>query len=176
MGEIIYGRDDDTLEEIVGSLLRDQGLSISVAESCTGGLLLNHLTNVPGSSGYVLGGVIAYSNQVKQHQLGVSSKSLEDFGAVSEVVAIQMAEGVRIRLGSDVGLSVTGIAGPTGGTAEKPVGLVWIGYADGNQAWATEHRFVQHRDRNKQKSVLAALDMVRRELLKRNTSPVSNKQ
>ena len=102
------------------------GLKLAVAESCTGGLVGERLTNIPGSSDVFLGGVIAYHNDVKRKLLGVRAEDMERFGAVSEEVALQMAAGVRERLGADVGVSVTGIAGPGGGTPEKPVGLVWI--------------------------------------------------
>lgn len=166
LGTVIFGQDDDTLESVLGEMLRIRGMTIAVAESCTGGMVLNQLTNVSGSSRYVLGGVIAYSNQVKQYQLNVDADTLRQFGAVSEPVAVQMAEGVRACLGSDIGLSVTGIAGPSGGTADKPVGLVWIGYSDVHESWAVKYQFGLDRDRNKQKSVVAALNLVRRSLLK----------
>ncbi len=168
LGSMIFGQDDDTLESVLGGLLRSRGMTIAIAESCTGGLVLNQLTDVPGSSDYVLGGVIAYSNLIKQHQLDVDVDKLDRFGAVSEPVAVQMAEGVRTRFGSDIGLSVTGIAGPSGGTEEKPVGLVWIGYADAHEAWAVKHQFGRGRDRNKQKSAVAALNLALQSLRKRS--------
>ncbi len=170
LGSAAFGCDNDMMESVLGELLLRHGLTIAVAESCTGGLLLHQLTNVPGASSYVLGGVVSYCNFSKQHQLGVSANILQDFGAVSKLVAMQMAEGVRVRLNSDLGLSVTGVAGPTGGTEEKPVGLVWIGYADEKNAWAVRHQFGRDRDRNKQKSALAAMNLVRQELLKRDKS------
>ncbi|MXZ04814.1 MAG: competence/damage-inducible protein A [Rhodothermaceae bacterium] len=165
LGAAVYGCDDDTLEGVVGHLLKWRGLTVAVAESCTGGLILDKLTNISGSSSYVMGGVVAYSNVVKQHQLGVDGDTLEQFGAVSEPVAMQMAEGVRARLGSDLGLSVTGIAGPSGGTEEKPVGTVWIGYADDHGTWAVKHQFGRGRRRNKEKSAIAAIDFMRQILL-----------
>ena len=168
LGEAIFGCDEDTLQSVLGTLLRDQNLTIAVAESCTGGSVLDHLTNVPGSSDYVLGGVVAYSNVIKQHQLGVSLDTLDQHGAVSELVALQMAKGVRERFGSDVGLSVTGISGPTGGSEDKPVGLVWVGYADISGCWAVKHQFGNDRAMNKAKSALAVLDLARKALLKRN--------
>lgn len=167
LGPIVYGQDDDSVESVVGELLHSQGMTISVAESCTGGLILNQLTNIPGSSRYLLGGIVAYSNLIKQNQLDVSSDALQTYGAVSESVALQMAEGVRARFKSDIGLSVTGIAGPSGGTKEKPVGLVWIGFSDGDSSCAVKHLFGPDRHRNKQKSAIAALDLVRKSLLKR---------
>ena len=166
LGAAVYGCDDDTLEGVVGHLLKWRGLTVAVAESCTGGLVLHKLTNMSGSSSYVMGGVVAYSNAVKQHQLGVGGDTLEQFGAVSEPVAMQMAEGVRARLGSDLGLSVTGIAGPSGGTEEKPVGTVWIGYADGSGIRAVKHQFGRGRRRNKEKSAIAAIDFMRQLLLR----------
>lgn len=166
LGSVIFGQDDDTLQSVLGNLLRSRGMTVAIAESCTGGLVLSQLTDVPGSSDYVLGGVIAYSNLVKQHQLGVKADILDQFGAVSEPVAVQMAKGVRTRFDSDIGLSVTGIAGPSGGTAEKPVGLVWIGYSDAHASWASEYRFGLDRDRNKQKSAMATLNLALQSLLK----------
>ncbi len=164
-GSVVFGRDDDTLESILGDLLQGHEMTIAVAESCTGGLVLDQLTNVPGASAYVLGGIVAYSNSVKHHHLGVCANTLKKYGAVSEQVAIQMARGVRTRFGSDLGLSVTGIAGPSGGTEEKPVGLVWIGYADADTSWAKKYQFGQDRHRNKQKSALAVMDLARQVLL-----------
>ena len=165
LGVAVYGCDDDTLEGVVGHLLKWRGLTVAVAESCTGGLVLDKLTNISGSSSYVMGGVVAYSNVVKQHQLGVDADALEQFGAVSEPVAMQMAEGVSARLGSDLGLSVTGIAGPSGGTEEKPVGTVWIGYADDQGTRAVKHQFGRGRRRNKEKSAIAAINFMRQILL-----------
>ena len=128
---------DEPLEVSLGRLLARRGIRLAVAESCTGGLISHRITNVPGSSEYYLGGVIAYAYQVKESVLGVPQESLERFGAVSQEVAIEMARGVRLYLGADIGVSVTGIAGPGGGTPEKPVGLTWIGFSvpGGEQAW-----------------------------------------
>ena len=152
------------LEEIVGQLLTEQKLTIAVAESCTGGLLAHRLTNVPGSSAYFVGGVVAYSNEVKERVLGVSEKTLATHGAVSEQCAREMARGVRHLLGADVAISATGIAGPTGGTPEKPVGLVYVALA----AMDTERceRHLWHGDRlaNKQQTSEAALGMLRQYL------------
>lgn len=161
----IYGRGGDTLESVVGGLLRERGLTIAFAESCTGGLAMNQVTNVSGASGYVLGGVVAYSNVVKVHQLGVDAETLEREGAVSEAVALQMARNVRERLGADIGVSTTGIAGPTGGTVDKPVGTVWIAYADGEGERAVLLRLFQDRVLNKELTVTALLNLVRRRLL-----------
>ena len=116
-----------SLEVLAGELLRRHGSWLSVAESCSGGLLGHRITNVPGSSDYFMGGVIAYDNQIKMRLLGVRSDTLEEHGAVSREAVLEMAQGVRAALQADIGLSVSGIAGPGGGTVEKPVGLVWIG-------------------------------------------------
>jgi PncC family amidohydrolase len=126
------------LEILVGELLRRRELRLATAESCTGGLIGHRLTNVPGSSDYYLGGVIAYSNQVKVNQLGVRAETLEKFGAVSQETVLEMARGVRLLLRAEIGLSVSGIAGPGGGSPEKPVGLTWIGLnVQGyEQAWS----------------------------------------
>lgn len=123
----VYGYNDDTLEKVIGDLLRERGLRIATAESCTGGLVANLITNVPGSSDYFWGSVVAYANSVKMNVLGVPAPLIRHFGAVSAPVALMMAEGVRRELEVDVGISTTGIAGPTGGTPEKPVGTVYMG-------------------------------------------------
>ena len=164
MGEAIYGVDDDTLEAALGKNLRARGITIAVAESCTGGRVLDLLTNVAGASDYVRGGVVAYANEVKRRVLGVQSTSLARHGAVSETVAEEMAQGVRQALCADVGLSVTGIAGPGGGTMEKPVGTVWIGYCDHSGSEARQFRLGRHRTYNKAASAVLALDVVRRKL------------
>lgn len=133
LGENCYGTELETLEAVVGRLLVEKGLTLGLAESCTGGLISHRITRVPGSSEYFLGGMVVYSNVLKQQLLGVDSKILEDFGAVSSATARAMAEGVRRVTGADVTLSVTGIAGPTGGTPEKPVGTVCFALAVGDQ-------------------------------------------
>lgn len=165
-GRYVYGTNDDTLEGVVGAMLAGRGLRLAVAESCTGGHVADRLTNVSGSSAYVVGGVLAYSNRVKVDVLGVDPGVLDREGAVSEAVARQMARGVRERLGADIGLSTTGVAGPTGGSPEKPVGTVWIGYADAEGDFALLRRFVDDRILNKELSATAALDLVRRRLLR----------
>lgn len=166
-----YGTDDDTLATVVGQLLLSSGETLSVAESCTGGGLGQMLTDVAGSSSYFLGGVISYDNQVKISLLGVNSQDLAQLGAVSARVAEQMAAGIRSRLSTSWGLSITGIAGPSGGTPTKPVGLVYIGLAgpDGSVE-SFEHRFGQARSRSliRHVSACTALDHLRRKLLKKN--------
>nr|WP_308113446.1 competence/damage-inducible protein A [Alicyclobacillus tolerans] len=138
----IYGVDDETLPSVVLKVLSGAGQTLAVAESCTGGLIASMLTAIPGSSAYFAGGVVAYQNEVKEKQLGVHSETLTAFGAVSEQTAREMAEGVRSRLNSTYGLSVTGIAGPSGGTPEKPVGLVYGAVAgpDGTQVFRMQFR------------------------------------
>ena len=138
----IYGVDDETLPSVVLKVLSGAGQTLAVAESCTGGLIASMLTAIPGSSAYFAGGVVAYQNEVKEKQLGVRSETLTAFGAVSEQTAREMAEGVRSRLNSTYGLSVTGIAGPSGGTPEKPVGLVYGAVAgpDGTQVFRMQFR------------------------------------
>ena len=166
-----FGADDDTLASVVGKLLRQAGERLSVAESCTGGGLGELLTSVPGSSDYFRGGVIAYENQVKMSLLGVGSEDLAQFGAVSEPVAKQMALGVKKQLGTAWGLSVTGIAGPGGGTESKPVGLVYIGLAGSDgKVESFEYRFGKERDRStiRYLSACNALDRLRRRLLIRD--------
>ena len=165
IGSYLYGSDPDSLEAVLGRMLTERGLTMAVAESCTGGLVLHRLTNIPGSSAYLVGGVVAYANEVKTSRLGVEAQALEQHGAVSETVARQMAQGVRLRLHADVGLSTTGVAGPSGGTPDKPVGTVWIGYADAQGEVALLKHFVKNREMNKALASTAVLDLARRRLL-----------
>jgi nicotinamide-nucleotide amidase len=163
-----YGADNDTLASVVGELLRSAGQTLSVAESCTGGGLGQMLTEISGSSEYFWGGVISYDNSVKERILGVKSEDLAKFGAVSSIVAEQMALGVRSHLATTWGLSITGIAGPTGGTETKPVGLVYIGLAGPNEEVESfEYRFGTMRGRSliRHVSACTALDNLRRKLL-----------
>lgn len=132
VGEYIYGVNDKGLETIVGELLENNKMTLAVAESCTGGLVGNRITDVPGSSAYFTGGMVVYSNQAKIEQLGVNKDVLIKYGAVSQQTAKEMASNIRKKFKADIGLSLTGIAGPGGGTVEKPVGLVYIGLATGN--------------------------------------------
>ncbi len=164
-GKHIYGREEDTLEGVVGRLLKDNDKTISVAESCTGGQLGMTLTSVSGSSAYFVGGVLAYSNEVKVNQLDVPAETIEQHGAVSEETALAMATGCRNRLGTDYALSITGIAGPEGGTPEKPVGLTYIGLASAHNTFAREFNLGNDRDINRQRAVFAALEILRREIL-----------
>jgi nicotinamide-nucleotide amidase len=164
-GEWIFGRDGETLEAHLGQMLTDASKTISVAESCTGGLITDRITNIPGSSRYFDRGLVAYSNQSKCDMLGVGALDIERFGAVSQEVCIAMADGIRRVAGSDYGLSTTGIAGPDGGTSEKPVGLVWIGLSTPEGSFAHSFRYGDDRLRTKLRAAQSALDMLRRHLL-----------
>jgi nicotinamide-nucleotide amidase len=168
-GNYCFGSDEDTLATAVGRLLWEAEATLGVAESCTGGNLGRMLTEVPGSSRYFWGGVIAYDNRVKMSILDVNPEDLETHGAVSHAVAQQMAAGVRDRLGTHWGLSITGIAGPDGGTDTKPVGLVYLGLAspDGSVT-SSEHRFGEMRGRDwiRHVSACSALDLLRNALLR----------
>ena len=158
-----YGEDDADLAAVVLEKCRASGFSLAVAESCTGGMLGERLTSIPGSSDVFLGGVIAYHNDVKLDLLGVRAADIERYGAVSEEVALQMASGVREKLGAAVGVSVTGIAGPGGGTPEKPVGLVWIA-VHASELKARRFHVGGDRAEIRQRAAQAALEMVRRAL------------
>ncbi|HLO50366.1 MAG TPA: competence/damage-inducible protein A, partial [Kamptonema sp.] len=163
-----YGADSDSLPSVVGQLLLDAGATLGVAESCTGGGLGAMLTSISGSSNYFLGGVISYDNRVKVGLLGVEPQDLAAEGAVSPIVAKQMAAGVRSRLETTYGLSITGIAGPGGGSESKPVGLVYIGLAGpGSEVESFEYRFgtIRNRDWIRHLSACSALDILRRKLL-----------
>jgi nicotinamide-nucleotide amidase len=158
----VYAEDGVDLAAVVLGACSARGLHIAVAESCTGGLLGARLTAVPGSSSVVLGGVIAYSNSVKEQLLGVSSETLTRYGAVSENVAIEMAAGARRTTGAEIGISITGIAGPAGGSPEKPVGLVWIGVNASDDVRTHGSRFIGDRAEIRFRATQAALDLVRR--------------
>jgi nicotinamide-nucleotide amidase len=158
-----YGEDDADLAAVVLDKCRSLGLKLAVAESCTGGMLGERITNIPGSSDVFLGGIIAYHNDVKLEALGVRGEDIEHYGAVSEQVVLQMAWGVREKMGADIGISVTGIAGPGGGTLDKPVGLVWIS-VNGSDAKARRFHMVGDRAEIRQRAAQAALEMVRRSL------------
>jgi nicotinamide-nucleotide amidase len=162
-GQYVYGEEGADLAEVVLSQCRRQGLRIAVAESCTGGMLGARLTAVPGSSDVFAGGVIAYDNSVKRDVLGVSNADLEQHGAVSEEVASVMASSVRRLVKADIGVGITGVAGPGGGTATKPVGMVWVALDGvGNEARCL--RLFGTREEVRQRAAQAALDMIRRAL------------
>jgi nicotinamide-nucleotide amidase len=164
LGLAIYGTGEETLEAVVGALLVKQRKTLAVAESCTGGLVSDRITNVSGSSRYLRGSFIAYHNDLKRRLLGVSAATLARNGAVSAPVSRAMAQGVRRMAGSDVGLAVTGIAGPTGATAKKPVGLVFLGLADRGGARSLRCQFFGDRASIKMQAAQTALDFLRRYL------------
>jgi nicotinamide-nucleotide amidase len=164
VGPYIFAAGDQNMEEVVGRLLLEKNLSISVAESCTGGLIGHRLTSVPGSSSYFHGGVVVYSNQSKVDLLRVDARTLETHGAVSERTVEEMARGVKDRIKTDLGLAVTGIAGPDGGTRQKPVGTVHVGLAARNKTFSREYRFWGNRGQVTLNSSMMALDWVRRHL------------
>ena len=173
-GMYIYGdHKDHTLSDRVGKILIDQNKTIATAESCTGGLIANTLTDIPGSSEYVLGGIVSYSNAMKKSQLGVLESDLSEFGAVSKQVALQMAKGIANATGSDIGISTTGVAGPGGGSKEKPVGTVWIGFYSKEQHFAVKALFTKDRLVNKQRTTIVALEIVRRILSEITELPYS---
>ena len=165
VGRFIYGAGEDQLEAVVGRLLLEREMKIATAESCTGGLIGDMLTDVSGSSKYFERGVICYSNAAKVEILKVDEDTIAKQGAVSPDVAMQMAEGVKSTSGSDIGVATTGIMGPTGATADKPIGLVFIGYCDEKVCTAKKYQFGDDRILNKQRTAQAALEFVRRQLL-----------
>ncbi len=167
-GRYIYSGDESSIEKTLGVLLKRKDLTIAVAESCTGGLVTSKLTDVPGSSDYMMDSIVAYSNEAKRRLLGVKRQSIKNHGAVSEQVAKEMALGIRKRSKTDIGLSTTGIAGPTGARPGKPVGLVWIGYSDKDGTFAKKFIFTKDRLRNKDIMSKIALEIVRRKLLSIN--------
>lgn len=165
LGNRIFGVDEETHSQVVGNLLRQNKLTLATAESCSGGLLGGRLTAEAGSSDYYLGGIISYANSAKEEILGVQKFSLQQYGAVSEEVAGEMADGARRALGVDVGLSTTGIAGPAGGTEEKPVGLVYIGLAHSEGIIIEKKQFTGNRESIRNMTVESALNMLRIYLL-----------
>lgn len=162
LGDHVFSSRGETLEEVVGMYLVMKQKTVAVAESCTGGLVAERLTRVPGSSGFFLGGVVCYSNEVKTRFVGVPAEMIATHGAVSKPVAQALAEGIRRRAGASLGLGITGIAGPSGGTPEKPVGLVFIALADDRSTEVRQFRFPGERERVRMWSSVAALEMTRR--------------
>ncbi len=151
----------DTLPEVlVGNILRERQLKLVTAESCTGGLIGSRITDISGSSEYFLGSIVAYAYEMKVALLGVTLETLRAIGAVSRETVLEMANGARKRLGGDIAISVSGVAGPSGGTPEKPVGTVWIGLASNDGEWAKEFHFSGNRQQNKSSAADAALQMV----------------
>jgi nicotinamide-nucleotide amidase len=165
IGDLVIGEGEEGLEQVVGRLLAERGRTLAVAESCSGGLIANRLTDVPGSSRYLLAGLVTYSNASKVRELGVPAELIERHGAVSEPVARAMAEGVRRATGADLGLATTGVAGPDGGSTDKPVGTLWLALADAQGTLCHRYQLMAERWRNKQMTSELALDWVRRRLL-----------
>ncbi len=163
--EYIFGYDGISLEESVGRLLKEKGLTVSTAESCTGGNISRMIVSVPGSSEYYAGSIIAYSNEIKSSALGVDSDIIQRNGAVSREVAMLMASGAASKLGTDFGVAVTGVAGPSGGTDEKPVGTTWIAVAGPHGVEAGKFTFGEFRDINIRRASLAALSMLRKQII-----------
>ena len=157
IGAYVYGYDEDTLPEVLGKELLSRKQTIAFAESCTGGLASSMMTDIPGSSDYVKGSVISYTNEVKNQVIDVSKTTLSKKGAVSKETALEMAKGVREVIGSDMAVSITGLAGPGGGTRKKPVGLVYIAVADANGALCQKFNFSGTRTQIKQRAAMAAL-------------------
>ena len=165
LGDVVYGVDVDSLEQVVVQEMTARGLTLATAESCTGGLMGKRITDVPGASACYLGGVVSYQNEVKENLLGVRHETLITKGAVSEDTACQMAEGVRKALGADIGISTTGVAGPGGGTPEKPVGLIYVGISTKEKTWAVRIlRPRQSRESLRRLASSTAFDLVRRHL------------
>jgi nicotinamide-nucleotide amidase len=165
LGEHLYSTEGEAMEEVVARALTENRATIAVAESCTGGLLAERLTNIPGSSVYFLGGVVCYSNELKSALVDVPTELIESKGAVSPEVALALADGIRKRTGATIGVGVTGIAGPGGGTPEKPVGLVHIGIADERGPRERRFQFPGDRERIRMHASQTALDSVRRYFL-----------
>lgn len=166
LGENIYGQDETSLEEVIAELLLSKNLTISTAESCTGGLIASRLVDYPGVSSVFLEGAVTYSNEAKIDRLKVKKETLENFGAVSEETAREMAEGIAKTAGTDIGLSTTGIAGPGGGTPEKPVGLVYVGLCINGNVQVKKLELSGNREMIRRRTTIAALDWLRRELIK----------
>ncbi len=165
LGDAVYAVDGQSMEEVVGALLKQRRLTLAVAESCTGGLIGARITNIAGSSDYFERGAVTYSNAAKTEMLGVTPDLIGRHGAVSSEVAAAMAQGIRQSAKTDIGLSVTGIAGPAGGTEQKPVGLVYTALATANGVKTAEYRFLGDREQIRMRSSQMALDMVRRYLI-----------
>ncbi|MEL6867312.1 MAG: nicotinamide-nucleotide amidohydrolase family protein, partial [Bacteroidota bacterium] len=165
--ELIYGYGTEALEEVMGRILKEQGRMLATAESCTGGYIAHLITSVPGSSAYFKGSVIAYANEVKMEQLGVQEETLKAHGAVSEPTVREMVKGVIKKLGADVGIATSGIAGPGGGTADKPVGTIWMAVGDREQVVCEKLKLGKDRIRNIQFTSTQVLNLLRKFLLER---------
>ena len=175
LGDAVYGHDRESMELVVGLLLKSSGRTVAMAESCTGGLISHKITTIPGSSEYFLGGVTAYANSMKITYLNVDQTLIETHGAVSREVARAMAEGIRTRTGADIGLSVTGIAGPDGGTPEKPVGTVFFGLVTADCCRVLQYKFSGSRDQIQEITAFTGMNLIRKYLLNessRTTAPL----
>jgi nicotinamide-nucleotide amidase len=166
LGEVIFAVGEVPLEQVVGQMLLERGLTVGTAESCTGGYVAYRLTSVPGSSRYFQGSIVAYSYEVKVQELGVQQSTLDQHGAVSEATVREMAEGLRRRLGVDVAIATSGIAGPGGGTPTKPVGTICMAYADKHQTVSRQISFDRGRQLNVEYTSTAALNLLRLSLPK----------
>jgi nicotinamide-nucleotide amidase len=162
LGDVVYGVDTDSLENTVKILLEDRGMTLAAAESCTGGLLSKRMTDMPGASRVFLGGVVAYGKEAKTEFLGIPPEFMQDNGAVSREVALAMADGVRKRLGSDIGIGITGIAGPGGGGSGLEVGTAFVALTTKDRSFCKQPRMFHDRDRIRMSSASHALDMLRR--------------
>ena len=163
--DYIFGYDDETLEMIVGRILKEKQCTLATAESCTGGVIAHMITSVPGSSVYFKGSVVAYANEIKENILGVSPESLEKYGAVSKQVVTEMAISIKAKFDVDYAIATSGIAGPDGGTQEKPVGTIWIAIATPNEVLANQYLFGDSRERNIRRTALQGLNMLRKKLI-----------
>ncbi|RLD75053.1 MAG: damage-inducible protein CinA, partial [Bacteroidetes bacterium] len=161
--ELIYGYDDEPLEAVIGKLLKEKGKTIATAESCTGGMIAEKITSIAGSSNYFKGSIVAYANEIKSNLLNIDMAIIDEHGAVSEEVACLMAKSIREIMQTDIAVSTTGIAGPDGGTDEKPVGTVWIGIATKERVFAKKYQFGNQRERNTNWTLQTALNMLRKE-------------
>jgi nicotinamide-nucleotide amidase len=165
VGTYIYGEEDDSLEKNIGLLLKGNDQTLATAESCTGGYIAHLITSVPGSSAYYKGSIISYANEIKINELGVKPDTLKSVGAVSEACVIQMAEGIRKKFNTSYAIATSGIAGPDGGTPEKPVGTVWIAVSNENETIAKQFNMGDHRERTIQRTAVQALDMLRKMIM-----------
>jgi nicotinamide-nucleotide amidase len=163
--EYIFGSEKDTVAKSIQNLFQSRGLTLAVAESCTGGLIAHEITAIPGSSAHFLGSMVTYSNEAKMIVLGVQKETLQNHGAVSEEVVREMAVGVKQKLGSDFAISTSGVAGPDGGSEEKPVGTVWVSIAGPNKTLAKRFKLGNSRERNIRISMLTALNWLRQEII-----------
>ena len=164
--ELIYGYDEQKLQAAVGDLLKERSLTLSTAESCTGGYLAHLITSISGSSAYFQGSVVAYANEVKTKQLNVSPETLEEYGAVSEETVKEMVQGLLGLLGTDIGIAISGIAGPTGGTADKPVGTIWLAVGNNEAIHTKKLQLTKDREKNIQYTSVVGLNMIRRFVIK----------